>query len=83
MPSVRKADVASTRLCSSEATAIYKEVAPTALLKSEMRLGVNPGASRRHVQAVQTSVLTFYTNSTSPAFKTRRKGYWMGAKIWK
>ena len=32
-----KADVASTRLCFSEATVIYKEVAPAALPKSEMR----------------------------------------------
>jgi hypothetical protein len=37
MRSGRKADVASTRLYSSEATVIYNEVAPTALLKSEMR----------------------------------------------
>ena len=37
MRSGRKADVASTRLSSSEATVIYNEVAPTALLKSEMR----------------------------------------------
>jgi hypothetical protein len=33
----RQADVASARLYSSEATVIYKEVAPTALLESEMR----------------------------------------------
>jgi len=37
MPSGRKADAASTRLGSSWAIVIYKEVAPTALLKSEMR----------------------------------------------
>ena len=37
MRSNRTADVASTRLCFSEVTVIYREVAPTALLKSEMR----------------------------------------------
>jgi hypothetical protein len=37
-PSGRKADVASTRLCFSEATVFYKEVAPTALLKKRCAL---------------------------------------------
>jgi hypothetical protein len=37
MRSGRKADVASARLSSSEATVIDNEVAPTALLKSAMR----------------------------------------------
>jgi hypothetical protein len=37
IPSGRHGDVASTRLYFSEVTVIYKEVAPTALLKSEMR----------------------------------------------
>jgi hypothetical protein len=37
IPSDLKADVASTRLCSSEVPLNYKEVAPTALPKTDLR----------------------------------------------